>query len=82
MSVEDGKHHRMDPEVIELILKIVEMRPTYLDKFERDLLNDRLEAIKRYGLNAVTTTTQISALTKIFKKVEIKERADRLEPLV
>lgn len=81
MSVKDGKHQYMSVELIGEILHVIKLQPDYLDDFERSLLNDRLDAIQKYGNKAATTRKQTNALLSIVVKVRLMESARMLRPL-
>lgn len=81
MTIKDGKHQYMSAELIGDILHVIQLAPDYLDNWERSLLNDRLEAIQKFGNKAATTRKQTNQLLAIVVKVRLMSAARNLRPL-
>jgi len=65
------EHKSITEEVTEILLFICENRTTNITPWERDLLNDRLDAYKMHGRNTVITEDQEKIIKQIYTKVKL-----------
>jgi hypothetical protein len=73
-----SEHQKMSDATINRLLKLHANQEVLTD-WERALIKDRLEALKKYELCAVATRKQVYQIGQIWKKFKLKQKLKKVE---
>lgn len=71
------RHTKITRQTIEDMTFLLEECFDALNEFERDLLKDRFEAFKKYGMNSVCTPAQTRCIEDIYHRHKLIKAGDK-----